>query len=402
MTNQNLGDRINRIVNDAVDSMDFQKLNRDINATVKSALHEAKESLYSETGPDMEDDIGPLYTQEEADPFTQARAGFKPPRDEVENTIPVAKKPVGAISGIVMMVCGILGTAVFGLSALGNWIVGSVVGFSFTAPVITLGVLTAISGGVIAGGVSLRRRVKRFREYLRIMSGYEFYDVKDLGAHCRVEEKYIRKDLNRMIKARMFQEGHLDDTGQWFIGNDKVYAEYLAAKSRYEERKRLEEEDRLRMETEGSTERQLRITLERGRGYLKEISDTNDMILGEEINDKVERLEVIIEKIFARVQEKPILLPETRKFIEYYLPTTSKLVKAYKDFEDQPVQGEKIHSAKMEIEKTLDTIDEAFEKLLESLFDDTAMDISTDISVLKSMLARDGLTAEDFKRGGND
>ncbi|MGI6256688.1 MAG: 5-bromo-4-chloroindolyl phosphate hydrolysis family protein [Anaerovoracaceae bacterium] len=399
MANQNIGDQINRIVTDALDSMDFHKLNRDINATVKSALSEAKESLYKATGEEELEEMGPLYREEAADPFAHARAGFKPPRDVSEDTIPVPRKPAGAVSGIVMMVTGILGSVVFGLSALGNWIVGSVVGFSFTAPVITLGVLTLISGGVIAGGVSLRKRVKRFREYLRIMSGYEFYDVGDLAAHCRTDEKYIRKDLKKMIKGRMFLEGHLDDTGQWFIGNHKMYAEYLDARDRYEARKIREEEERRMMETEGATERQLRITLERGRSYLKEISQTNDMIRGEEITAKVEYLEIIIEKIFARVKEKPVLLPETRKFIEYYLPTTAKLVGAYKDFEDQPVQGENILAAKKEIEKTLDTIGEAFEKLLESLFDDTAMDISTDISVLKSMLARDGLTAGDFKGG---
>ncbi len=101
-----------------------------------------------------------------------------------------------------------------------------------------------------------------------------------------------------MIKLGMFREGHLDDTEQWFIGNNNVYAEYLAARDRYESRKIQAEEERRMMESEGATERQLRTTLERGRGYLKEISHTNDMIAGEEITGKVERLELIIEKIF--------------------------------------------------------------------------------------------------------
>lgn len=389
MANQNLGEQINRIVTDALDSMDFEQLNRDINVTVRSALSEAKNSMYRVSRKE----------EKEPEPFAHAQAGFKPERDIAKETIPVPSRPAGTVSSIVMMAGGILGTTLFGLGALANWIVGSVIGFSFVVPTTILGVFTLLSGGVIAKGVSIRRRVKRFREYLRIMSGYEFYEVSDLAAHCREEEKYIRKDLKKMIRLRMFQEGHLDDTEQWFIGNNKTYSEYLEARDRYEERKRLEEEERRLMEAEDAGERQLRTTLERGRSYLKEISETNDRISSGAITDKVEKLEVIIEKIFARVQEKPILLPETRKFIEYYLPTTVKLVKAYEDFEDQPVQGENIRSAKLEIEKTLDTIDEAFEKLLESLFDDTAMDISTDISVLKSMLARDGLAAEDFKGG---
>ena len=71
-----------------------------------------------------------------------------------------------------------------------------------------------------------------------------------------------------------------------------------------------------------------------------------------------------------------------------------KLVGAYRDFDAQPVQGENIISAKKEIEDTLDTINLAFENLLDGLFEDVAMDISTDISVLETMLAQEGLTEE--------
>ena len=67
--------------------------------------------------------------------------------------------------------------------------------------------------------------------------------------------------------------------------------------------------------------------------------------------------------------------------MDYYMPTTLKLVNAYKEFDAQPIQGENITTAKEEILKTLDTINYAFEKLLDSLFRDAAMDVSTDISV---------------------
>ena len=82
--------------------------------------------------------------------------------------------------------------------------------------------------------------------------------------------------------------------------------------------------------------------------------------------------------------------------MRYYLPTTLKLVNAYREFEQQPAQGENIRSAKEEIKKSLDVINQAFEKLLDSLFEDDALDISTDISVLHTMLAQEGLTGSDF------
>ena len=96
------------------------------------------------------------------------------------------------------------------------------------------------------------------------------------------------------------------------------------------------------------------------------------------------------------MERNPRQLSEINKFMEYYLPTTLKLVTAYKEFDLQPVQGENIRSAKKEIETTLDTINHAFEVLLDSLFEDAAMDIATDISVLETMLAQEGLTKRNF------
>ena len=86
--------------------------------------------------------------------------------------------------------------------------------------------------------------------------------------------------------------------------------------------------------------------------------------------------------------------------MEYYLPTAVKLLEAYKDLDAQPVQGENIISSKREIEETLDTLNGAFEVLLDDMFQDTAWDVSSDVSVLKTMLAQEGLTEKDFKTGG--
>ena len=90
------------------------------------------------------------------------------------------------------------------------------------------------------------------------------------------------------------------------------------------------------------------------------------------------------------------MVPERKKDVDYYLPMTVKLLKAYADMDAQPVQGENIQNSKREIEATLDTLNTAFEKLLDSVFQDTAMDVSSDISVLHTLLAQEGLTGDDF------
>ena len=84
--------------------------------------------------------------------------------------------------------------------------------------------------------------------------------------------------------------------------------------------------------------------------------------------------------------------------MDYYLPTTIKLVEAYEEFDRVSVPGEDILTAKAEIEKTLDTINGAFVELLNNLFQSTAFDVTTDAQVLQTMLAKEGLTREmDFK-----
>ena len=85
--------------------------------------------------------------------------------------------------------------------------------------------------------------------------------------------------------------------------------------------------------------------------------------------------------------------------MEYYLPSTVKLLVAYQSLDEQPVQGENIRTSKTEIGQTLDTLNEAFEKLLDSLFEDVAWDVSSDISVLHTMLAQEGLAGnQDWKK----
>ena len=111
---------------------------------------------------------------------------------------------------------------------------------------------------------------------------------------------------------------------------------------------------------------------------------------------KGDKMELIVQKIFERAGEHPEVIPDLKKLMDYYLPMTVKLLDAYEDMDRQPIQGETIRASKKEIEDTLDTLNEAFAKLLDSVFQDTAWDVSSDISVLHTMLAQEGLTVNDF------
>ena len=136
-----------------------------------------------------------------------------------------------------------------------------------------------------------------------------------------------------------------------------------------------------------------------GDEYVRKIREANDAIPGEEISAKISRMEMLVGRIFDRVEQKPDTVDDIHRLMEYYLPMTIKLLDAYEELDSQPVQGENIISSKREIEKTLDTLNTAFEKLLDDLFQDTAWDVSSDISVLETMLAQEGLTEDALKAG---
>ena len=135
-----------------------------------------------------------------------------------------------------------------------------------------------------------------------------------------------------------------------------------------------------------------------GRLAIAEMKRLNESIQDETISGQIDRLEEITGKIFQQVQAEPGKLPQIRKFMNYYLPTTLKLLNAYDRMDDQGVPGENINSTMERVEKILGTIVAAFEKQLDSLFGAEAMDISTDITVLENMMAREGLVEDAVHR----
>ena len=108
----------------------------------------------------------------------------------------------------------------------------------------------------------------------------------------------------------------------------------------------------------------------------------------------IDRLEDLSAKIFAQVKSDPSKLPQIRKFMDYYLPTTLKLLNASDRMGAQGVSGENIDATMQRVESMMSTIVAAFEKQLDMLFGSEAMDISTDITVLEHMMKREGLSED--------
>ena len=137
--------------------------------------------------------------------------------------------------------------------------------------------------------------------------------------------------------------------------------------------------------------------LKDGRLAIAEMKRLDANIADPGISADIVRLEQVSQKIFDEVRRSPDKLPQIRKFMDYYLPTTLKLLNAYDRMSAAGVSGENIDTTLAKVEGMMRTIVSAFEKQLDALFGAEALDISTDITVLENMMAREGLTGDPLK-----
>ena len=125
------------------------------------------------------------------------------------------------------------------------------------------------------------------------------------------------------------------------------------------------------------------------------IRQANDRIDDPVLSEKIDRIEAVTAKIFDVVEANPKKKPKIDTFLNYYLPTTQKLLDSYAEFESAGVEGENLRQAKQRIEETMDKIIRGFEHQLDELYQGDAMDVDSDIRVMENMLRRDTATVED-------
>lgn len=124
------------------------------------------------------------------------------------------------------------------------------------------------------------------------------------------------------------------------------------------------------------------------RLQLKEI---NDRIPDDVLSAEILRMERCCDSILEVLQKQPKQAMELRRFAKYYLPDAVKILDLYAELDEQGVKGENAAEVRREVEQNAQIIANAFEKQLDSLYEVRAMDISTDLDVLKGMLNGQGL-----------
>lgn len=415
---ERFGEDIRRTVQDAVDSRDFQQLNQTIINTINQAADGIGRGVH---------DVGDAVNRSMHDMKRQGRRAQKayqrhPYREDsrenarmaggqarqggaacsYQSQVPALYKRTGGMkaAGMALALAGyICGGGLLSGIAISAAMTFAVGGFSIGLKILlSIGIiLTAVCAVLAGAGTSILGKVKRFRTYIQGMEGKEYCEIKELAETVRKSPKYIAKDIEKMIEKGWFRQGHLDNQRTCLMVTNAAYRQYIDLMKYTEEKKRMEREQRKQKEQSfGRMDPQVKEIIRTGDEYIRKIHECNDAIPDVEISAKISRMETLVDRIFERVEQNPETVPEIRRLMEYYLPTTVKLLEAYEELDSQPVQGDNILSSKQEIERTLDTLNIAFEKLLDSLFQDTAWDVSADISVLNTMLAQEGLTKDDF------
>ena len=286
-------------------------------------------------------------------------------------------------SGKGLIIAGGILTGIFGLGALTvsiPFLDGLTYGWLEWALLIPIVACLMFMGGgigMLASGIGKGRRNERYLNYLAYIGANREVALAPMAASFGVPVSKLCKDLRRMLSKGLLPTGYLD------LAEGKLFLTEMG----YHAPEPKREAPPVREETAQEA-------AAREDDILREIRQVNDAIPDEAMSAKIDRIEEITGKILKYQKEHPNKEGQLRTFLNYYLPTTLKILRAYAQLDAQGIEGENISAAKKRIEDMMDQVVSGFEKQLDKLFQDDAMDITSDVEVLENMLKKDGLSDE--------
>ncbi len=341
-----------------------------------------------------------LYREQRSRRRNQKQAGKQ---------LPANFNPIGQTSSTLCMAGGAVGMGVSAVSALAK-LVQTLIGAGSISGIIASGVMLAISAILFATGLNSKSILDRAKRYAEICGSKMYARISDIAASTGMKRSKILKDIKKMLRKGYFTEGYIDEQETTLMLSDSLYEQYRNTEKQKEINEQQTREDledqAVNMDAASSLSpeelTELNSMIAEGMESTRKLHEYNDKIPGEVISRKLEILERLLNEIFNRVKAHPEQMHRIHKLMDYYLPTMLKLVEAYADYDRVSAPGPDIIEAKKEIEKTLDTINRAFVKLLNNMFEDSVWDVTTDAKVLKTMLAQEGLTddMDEFKENG--
>lgn len=293
-------------------------------------------------------------------------------------------------SGVALLAVGIIFAVLFGLGTLGcliglqlfwgTWL------YSATGVVSSvLGLATAGFGWMAACGVSQReagRQMGQLADLANSMDGGKGLPVEMLADLTHQKKKKTLKQLKKYIRKGWLNAWLDEDAEMLYLTAE----DYRAA----QDAKLVKPEQKPEPETGD-----VPLNLETARRFAKVLEQEKQIMQDPLAVDELEEMRKTTQAICEWLEAHPESLPKARRFAEYYIPTTLKLLHTYNDVQGQ--QGENAEAIRRDIAGILHTLNQAYRNLYDNLLSDVAMDISGEIAALQGMLANDGLTGEGLR-----
>lgn len=357
-----LGDTINSKINES----NFADLNDTVKRSIDIALDQVNNSL-----------IGKNILGKQANVRTYNRGFGSSNMPEINQVERYIRRPENYLLNLIFQILS--GITAFIMLILG--IILLAIGLNFIPFFVIFGVMFGISYFF-----SYRRKeISRFKAYLASLDHNGYAEISSMANRIGRPESCVIKDLENMIEKKYFYQGHLVENNTIFLVNDELYSYYKAGQE--SRRKRDIEQEKF------ESNKELNHFIELCRDNRNEIEVLQRSLSDTGMVEKCSEISYLIGSLEDLVSKKPDKLDRLDRFSSYYMPITTKLLGSYKDLENKPKTDTSL-KAMDEISTTMDTIIGAYKRLLDQLIQTDNIDIRSDISVLKTLLAQDGLSGE--------
>ena len=266
------------------------------------------------------------------------------------------------------------------LSAIGDFALGAIAATGWCSAAVT-----AVFGWLTAAGASRMKAAKTLELYADTAEGFDWHKGLSLSMLADLTHKKKTKALKMLRKFihKGWLSAWLDEK------NDKLY---LTA-----EDYRAAQENQPQPEPEKAPEQagEVPLNLETTRRFAQVLEKEQELMEDERAVEELQHMQKTTESICAWLEAHPESLPKARRFAEYYIPTTLKLLHTYNDVQSQ--QGENAEAIRRDIAGILHTLNQAYDNLYDKLLSDVALDVSSEIAALQGMLANDGLAGEGLR-----
>ncbi len=384
-----IGDKMNEAVGHS-DAVPLSKRKEDFSGTTHTAR--AQRQLHAERAQVRE------RMEQERRERAEARKARQTARSKAVPATELGFPYHDAGSGsTALKITGGIGLGVSGVALMKAGITGIITGVLSGGTIAVSVALIAVFSALLIKGIRRGNMSALASRYARAIGKRQYIDIETLALSVNRNERRVLRDLKKLVDAGYFPQGRFDRGSTTFILTDEVFEHYLELEKTgpgpeiIDTTARREDEQQFpTLSAEESAE--LSGMIREGNDYIAKFHRLNADIPGVEITAKLDRLEGLLKEIFFNVKKHPEQMSRIHELMDYYLPTAEKLVNAYREYDGVSEPGKEILSAKQDIENTLDTINSALSKLLNKLFKDSVLDVTTDAQVLKTMLVQKGLT----------